>query len=193
MRTSVSIIATIQASFAVMDVVNDLKHRFYSRHDHTLIAQLMSGDCGGISKMTADEANCFRTYARSAICRLKDTPAYIPLRYRLEECFPKRPYSMCKDLFQSLGDGCKKADEGYIFSRIDDDRLLKKLGESDCGGLSRMTQNVEGCFRKYVWDAIDHWHSSDDYLWLVERFTKCFGDRPELPCDDGIFRTDVFA
>ena len=40
------------------------------------------------------------------------------------------------------------------YASKDDARLLQKLGMEDCGGLSKMITNDEGCYRDYVSKAI---------------------------------------
>ena len=176
-----------------MQIAKKIGDRIASRDDSDLIMQLMSHDCGGLSTMTDAVEACFRIYVLDAICRLKQTTPYLSLRYRFQECFSHRPKQECADLH--VFDACLDLDApGSIFGlRDDDNRLVQKLSEDDCGGLSKMPKNIEGCFRKYVWEAIDHKHRSDSYLRFVERFVQCFANRPELPCSDLIFRTDVLA
>lgn len=83
-------------------------------------------------------------------------------------------------------------DASYRISSVDDHRLLTKLDMEDCGGISKMSKNVEGCFRKYVGDAICRQTSSPNYSALEHRFSECFANRPELSCGDWFTRTDVF-
>lgn len=64
----------------------------------------------------------------------------------------------------------------------DDHRLLMKLSMEDCGGLSKMLSNVEGCYRQYASKAIHRYISASEYKDLKSRFLECFARRPVHPC-----------
>lgn len=174
--------AVVPVVLVAAKIAEDLSARFASRHDDELIANLMSADCGGLSKMTEAVEGCFRKYVRNAICRSTESLSYIPLRYRFQECFSNRQMHSCSDW--SIEDTCRNADIIMFVDQLERERLLRKLTDKDCGGLSTMPPNIEGCFRKYAWGAVDHSHRDDNYLTFLERFQECFASRPELPCHD---------
>jgi len=84
------------------------------------------------------------------------------------------------------------SDAAERYSATDDHRLLIKIGDVDCGGLSRMSTDVEACFRQYVANAICRQNASPNFPALEHRFNQCFANRPVLTCNDWFFRTNVF-
>ena len=73
----------------------------------------------------------------------------------------------------------------------DDYKLLFKLGSEDCGGLSKMPPEIEGCYKQYVGKAIHRTMSSPNYKGLYDRFLECFSNRPEQSC--GWWGENVFS
>ncbi len=66
------------------------------------------------------------------------------------------------------------------YDQKDDHRLLLKLGAAECGGLSQMPANIEGCYRQYVSKAIHRTIANSNYIPLYNRFQECFAGRKEL-------------
>ncbi len=96
----------------------------------------------------------------------------------------------CVSLEYAVQDQIKDVHHRYVSS--DDHRLLAKLGGPDCGGLSKMSANVESCFKKYVSEAICRQAHALNFPDLKNLFEQCFVNRPHQECGDWFFRTDVF-
>jgi hypothetical protein len=77
------------------------------------------------------------------------------------------------------------------YASKDDYKLLFKLGMEDCGGLSKMTPAIEGCYKKYVGGAVHRTIGSPNYKDFYGRFLECFSKRPEQSC--GWWGKDVFS
>lgn len=77
-----------------------------------------------------------------------------------------------------------------MYASKDDHRLLAKISMEDCGGLSRMGTNDEGCYRDYVSKAIHRTIMSPNYVLFHNRFQECFANRPVQACGWG---SDVFS
>ena len=67
----------------------------------------------------------------------------------------------------------------------DDSALMDKFGRYDCGGLAKMPVKIEGCFRRYVRDAIHRlsktapWETTKAFY---DRFHECFDARATYDC-----------
>lgn len=71
---------------------------------------------------------------------------------------------------------------GYNFyDSKDDSRLLLKIMQDDCGGLSKMTSKIEGCYREYIVDAFHRYRGALEKMYF-DRVQECFSKRPELEC-----------
>lgn len=67
------------------------------------------------------------------------------------------------------------------YASMNDDELLLKLRMDDCGGLSKMTSAVEGCYRKYVLAAVHRLKDSSIKMYS-DRALECFAKRPQYSC-----------
>lgn len=82
--------------------------------------------------------------------------------------------------------------EAYkMYASKDDHRLLAKILMEDCGALSKMTTNIEGCYRQYVSKAVHRSIMSPNYMLFQNRFQECFAKRPVHPCS--AWGEDVFT
>ena len=77
--------------------------------------------------------------------------------------------------------------EAYsLYISKDDSPHIEKFTRADCGGLSAMPPKIEGCFRKYVRDAI--YRSAQKMPWelttgFYDRFHQCFEPGQEFSCN----------
>ncbi len=85
----------------------------------------------------------------------------------------------------TLGIGSLLGGGGYVYSIYDakdDGPLLEQIQLKDCGGLSKMAPETEGCYRQYLSDAIVR-ISPSNYREKIENLRqRCFEDRPIHEC-----------
>jgi hypothetical protein len=70
-----------------------------------------------------------------------------------------------------------------IYIGKDDAELIERLTRSDCA-LTKMTPRVEGCYKKYLRDALFRLaeKNGDTASVFYQKFQSCFANRTEYPC-----------